>query len=104
MHTRTPAETPPSADTPVENSWGRVEHLTDLLDRISRAIDDAEVNELAPLSREKRLVLAELDSLAGTVKGSTVDRLAEQRDRRRAAAAVVLPAAVGGVQRGKRSG
>ena len=82
----------------------RVEHLNELLDLLTTAIERADVGELAPLSREKRLVLAELDSLAGTVKGSTVDRLAEQRERRRAAAAVVLPAEGGGVKRRKRSG
>jgi hypothetical protein len=81
----------------------RAAALEDLVGRLTAALDAAEPKEVAALSREKRLVLAELESLAGSRKGSPIDELAKQRaDRRSKASASARPGG-SGQQRRKRS-
>lgn len=82
----------------------RVAHLEGLLTLIDTTLRVAEPRVVAALSREKRLILAELDSLAGMSKGSTVDQLAQRRATRRTKAKVVDAADGSAVERGKRGG
>ena len=59
--------------------------LEALRDHLAACLDAAEPERAAPLSRELRETLRELDALAEP-KGSTVDDLAKRRAARRAAA------------------
>ena len=59
--------------------------LQALRDHLADCLAAAEPEKAAPLARELRQVLAELDALAEP-KGSTVDDLARRRAARRAAA------------------
>lgn len=72
----------------------RVEHLQGLLERLDVALITCAEREVAAISREKRQVLAELDSLAGLAEGSPIDELKRKRDARKArvAAAAAPPA------------
>lgn len=65
----------------------RLEALTADRDRLEAAIAKAEPRELAPLVREHRAVLKEIDALAEPKKGSVRDQIAEKRAARRAEAA-----------------
>ena len=73
--------------------------LKGLLVVVSEAIGGCEPRELAALSREKRRILVELESLAGSGKGSAIDELDRRREARRAAATVRASAGRGGVKR-----
>lgn len=65
---------------------GRRDALTALRDHLALALEQAAPERAAPLAKELREVLRELDALAEP-KGSTVDDLARRRAARRSAAA-----------------
>lgn len=65
---------------------GRRALLEHLRDRLIEEVGTAEGRDLAPLAKELRAVMTELESLP-TGKGSTVDDLAQRRAARRAEAA-----------------
>lgn len=62
----------------------RVEDLAMLRERLISEIAGAEGKDLAPLARELRMVLAELDDLDRGEGVSVVDQLARKRQARRA--------------------
>jgi hypothetical protein len=62
----------------------RVEDLAMLRERLIGEIAGAEGKDLAPLARELRMVLAELDDLDRGEGVSVVDDLARKRQARRA--------------------
>lgn len=69
--------------------FDRVAELEESMADIRLALaEDMSGSERAALLREKRITLAELASLAGVEKGSTIDELAGRREDRRAAAGV----------------
>ncbi|WP_435111886.1 hypothetical protein [Nocardiopsis synnemataformans] len=61
--------------------------LEALRDRIGAALDAAEPNEVAPLSRQLMMVLREIDELPDADRRDSVDDLAARRAARRADAA-----------------
>jgi hypothetical protein len=61
--------------------------LETLRDRLVVELEDAEGRDVAPIARELRMVLNELDSLPATRKESPVDQLAARRSSRRKKAA-----------------
>jgi hypothetical protein len=61
--------------------------LEALRDRLATDIEAADPKAVAALSRELRIVMAELDALRGGEAGDTVDDLAKRRAARRAGAA-----------------
>lgn len=65
----------------------RIERLRADRDRLEAAMDEAEPRELAALVREHRTVLAEIEKLAATPKGSVIDQIAQKRREREAGAA-----------------
>lgn len=65
----------------------RRETLEDLRARLLAAIPEAELKELAALSREVRQILADLDGLPSADAKAPADEIARRReDRRRRAA------------------
>jgi hypothetical protein len=82
----------------------RVDALEALLVIVDHAIAVAEPREVAALSREKRQLLSELESLAAGVKGSPIDDIARRREARLAKAPARAPTPGSGQQRRKRSG
>lgn len=70
----------PTEDAPSD----RGEVLLDLQRRLKRELDDATGTAVANLSRELRLVTAELDALGTPKARSVVDEIAKRRAARRA--------------------
>lgn len=72
--------------------------LVALRDELAKAIEDADTDKVAPLARQLRDVLADLDTLS-TPEVSEVDELRLAREQRRAAK---VPSGAGdGVKRGR---
>lgn len=65
----------------------RKEGLEHLRTRLEEELSAAEGRDVAPLARELRMVLAEIDSLPDDRKESPVDQLAQKRAARRKKAA-----------------
>jgi hypothetical protein len=65
-----------------------IDDLRAAVTRIDAALDLAAPNELASLLRERRITLAEIDSLSGPEEGSIVDELTKRRKDRRSAAGI----------------
>lgn len=56
--------------------------------RIDQALEDCEPREVAALLRERRITLAEIDSMTGPEEGSIVDELTKRRKVRRSEAGI----------------
>jgi hypothetical protein len=65
----------------------RRQRLEDARDRAEKAMGQVDPDKLAPLLREYRAVLAELDSLPEQAEVSDADEIAARRAARRAGAA-----------------
>lgn len=73
----------------------RSDELLSAIKRIDAALDLAEPREVAALLRERRITLAEIESIAGPEEGSIVDELTKRRKDRRSAAGIQPDTAVG---------
>jgi hypothetical protein len=62
----------------------RANRLKDTRDRLAAALEDASTRDLPALSREYRLVMAELDELSGEEVDDAVDQLAARREAKTA--------------------
>jgi hypothetical protein len=65
----------------------RRDRLEQLRDRLTEEVEAAEGPGLAPLARELRAVLAELDALPTPQAASPTDEIGSRRDERRRKAA-----------------
>ena len=65
----------------------RAERLTADRDLLELAMADATPSQLPALVKEHRAVLAEIEKLAATPKGSVIDQIAQKRREREAGAA-----------------
>jgi hypothetical protein len=65
----------------------RANRLKDTRDRLAAALEDASTRDLPALSREYRLVMAELDDLSGEEVDDAVDQLAARREAKTAPSA-----------------
>ena len=83
-----PAQVTPTAHKSAVGDPGRVARLLDTRDRLAAAIAACRASrDLPGLSREYRLVLAEIDSLTTEEGVSVVDQLAERRSAKGSAGA-----------------
>lgn len=72
--------------TPAASLGDRRTRLEAVRDRLTEELADASGRDVASISRELRLTLAELDGLPDMRKESAVDDLSARRQARRAAA------------------